>query len=155
MENLNLNFLKLGDHSVIPDLAKYAKDQALSHEAVKIYVGSDSQVTGPTMKIATVIVFHYGNNGAHVAYRTLSVKTPSDNFSRLWLEVTSSMEIAMYLREQGLNITFVDLDLNEDPQWKSNEVLRSAIGYVTGSGFEARCKPHDAYAVRVADTLCR
>lgn len=152
---LNLNFRKLGDHTVIPNLAEYARAQVLDKEDVKIYVGSDSQVTGPTMKIATVIVFHYGNNGAHVAYRTLTVKTPQDNFSRLWFEVTCSMEIASYLREIGLNVTFVDLDLNEDPQWKSNEVLRSALGYVTGSGFEARCKPNDAYAVRVADTLCR
>jgi predicted RNase H-related nuclease YkuK (DUF458 family) len=153
---LNINFRKLGDHSLIPSLAAYAQEQVKLHPDTKIYVGSDSQTTGSMTNLATVIVFHYGNNGAHVVYRTIKMKRIDDNFSRLWLEVTSSIEIAQYLKEDlGLKVTFVDLDLNEDDQYKSNAVLRSAVGFVTGSGFEPRWKPHDAFAVRVADTLCR
>jgi len=152
---LDLKFRKLGNHSLIPNLAEYAKDQMASHDDCKIYVGSDSQNNSNSTKLATVVVFHYGNNGAHVAYRTLSLPKMNDEFSRLWFEVTSSMEIAQYLKELGLKVSHVDLDLNEDEHFKSNAVLRSAVGYVESMGFSPRWKPHNADACRVADALCR
>lgn len=153
---LNLNFKRLGDHSPILDLAQYAKEQVKLDKDLRIYVGSDSQNQTNCTNLATVIVFHKGGrNGAHVVYRSLKIPKIRDGFSRLWLEVTSSTEIAIFLREQGLEIDKIDLDLNDDPKWKSNSVLRSALGYVESLGFEPRWKPYQPYAVRVADTLCR
>ena len=55
----------------------------------------------------------------------------------------------------GLKVSHVDLDLNEDEHYKSNAVLRSAVGYVESLGFSPRWKPHNADACRVADALCR
>ena len=156
MEQLNLNFKRLGDHVPVLDLAQYAKDQVNLDKDLRIYVGSDSQNKADHTNLATVVVFHSGNrNGAHVIYRSLKIPRIRDSFSRLWLEVTSSTEIAVFLRDQGLSIDSIDLDLNEDPKWKSNNVLRSALGYVESLGFEPRWKPFEPYAVRVADTLCR
>lgn len=153
---LNLNFKKLGDHSPILELAEYAREQIRLRPNTKIYVGSDSQNSPSVTTLATVIVFHYdGRNGAHVVYRSLKLKKIRDSFSRLWLEVTSSVEIAQFLRDEGLKIEFVDLDLNADPKWQSNTVLRSALGYVESLGFEPRWKPNQPFSTRVADTLCR
>jgi predicted RNase H-related nuclease YkuK (DUF458 family) len=59
------------------------------------------------------------------------------------------------LRDGGLFIKNIDLDFNEDPKYQSNTILRSAVGYVEASGYEARWKPHDAYSVRVADQICK
>jgi predicted RNase H-related nuclease YkuK (DUF458 family) len=153
---LNLNFKRLGDHTKILDLKEYAREQVAMHPTTRIYVGSDSHNTNSMTNLATVIVFHYGNNGAHVAYRTIKIPKIKDRFSRLWMEVTSSIEIAQFIKnEADLTVDFVDLDLNEDPRHQSNTVLRSALGYVEGLGFEPRWKPFSPFACSVADTLCR
>ena len=153
---LNLNFKRLGDHSKILDLKVYAKEQLALHPNTRIYVGSDSHNTNSMTNLATVIVFHIGNNGAHVVYRTLKVPRIKDRFSRWWMEVTSSIEIAQYIKNEiGLTVDFVDLDLNEDPKYQSNSVLRSALGYVESLGFEPRWKPFSPFSCSVADALCR
>jgi predicted RNase H-related nuclease YkuK (DUF458 family) len=59
------------------------------------------------------------------------------------------------LKDLGLTVKNIDLDFNEDPRFNSNTILRSAVGYVEASGFEARWKPHNAFSVRVADQICK
>jgi predicted RNase H-related nuclease YkuK (DUF458 family) len=152
---LNLNFKRLGDHKPVVDLINYAKDQVRSNPDTKIYVGSDSHNLSSRTNLATALVFHYGNSGAHVVYRIIRIPRMEDRFSRLWLEVTSSIEIAQYLKESGLSIKFVDLDLNDDPKYQSNSLLRSALGYVESLGFKPRWKPFSPMSISVADSLCR
>ena len=47
------------------------------------------------------------------------------------------------------------MDLNANVKWDSNKVLQPAVGYLQSMGYEARFKPGPAYAVRIADILCR
>ena len=49
---------------------------------------------------------------------------------------------------------YIDLDLNPDPMYRSNSVLRSALGYVESLGYKARIKPNAADASTCADMIC-
>lgn len=149
-------FRKLGDHKPVNDMGAYIKEQIGSHPDVRIYVGSDSHNTVEETRLATVVVIHYGNNGAHVLYNKTSIPKIRDRFSRLWMEVTSSVEVARYLTDEcGIKVAYVDLDLNDDPRYKSNSVLRAALGYTESQGFKARWKPFSPLSVSIADSICR
>ena len=144
-------FKRLADHRYV-DLIPYLESKM--DETVKIYVGADSQNIGDHTHYATVIVLHYGNNGGHVLYAKEIIPRVRNNFNRLWKEVEDSLEVAMYLNEQGLpKATYIDLDLNPDPKYHSNTVLRAALGYVESMGFTARIKPNAAAASCCADSI--
>ena len=64
------------------------------------------------------------------------------------LEVSKSIEIAYeicdILIEYGIDME-VHADINTNPQFKSNEALREAMGYILGMGFAFKAKP-EAFA---------
>ena len=78
-----------------------------------------------------------------------------DRFTRLWNEVEYSLQIAAILSENGIKPNYIDLDLNPDPKYKSNQVLRAALGYVESMGYTPRCKPEAIVASYVADAICK
>jgi predicted RNase H-related nuclease YkuK (DUF458 family) len=61
------------------------------------------------------------------------------------MEVSKSIEIAHALC-QLFTIYNVDMevhaDINTNPNFKSNDALKEAMGYIKGMGFEFRAKPH-------------
>jgi predicted RNase H-related nuclease YkuK (DUF458 family) len=74
----------------------------------------------------------------------------------LWNEVEYSIEVAEYLTNNGIQRpSYIDLDLNPDPKYKSNQILRAALGYVESMGYIPRCKPNAMVASHVADALCK
>ena len=149
-------FKKLGDHKPVEELGEYIRAEISLNKDIRVYVGTDSHNTVSETRLATVIVLHYGTNGAHVLYNKMSIPLIRDRFSRLWLEVTSSVEVAKYLTDEcGIKVTYVDLDLNDDPKYKSNSVLRAALGYTESQGFKARWKPFSPFSVSIADSICR
>jgi predicted RNase H-related nuclease YkuK (DUF458 family) len=151
---MKANFKKLGDHSRV-DLIPYMKEAIHGHDDVKIYIGSDSHNLSNHTVYATVIVLHYGNRGAHVLYHKESIPKVKDTWTRLWNEVERSMSIAEMLHENGLpKADFIDLDFNPDPKYRSNMVLRSAVGYVESMGYVARTKPYAPAASNCADAIC-
>jgi predicted RNase H-related nuclease YkuK (DUF458 family) len=101
------------------------------------------------------VVLHYGNNGGHVLYAKEQMNKIRDRFTRLWNEVEMSINLAVYLKDNGIDPSYVDLDLNPDPKCGSNNVLRSALGYVESMGFTPRCKPDAISASYVADRICK
>ncbi len=67
---------------------------------------------------------------------------------RMLIEVAKSIEIAYELC--GLFTTYdvdmeVHADINTNPQFKSNDALREAMGYILGMGFAFKAKP-EAFA---------
>jgi len=151
MTPMEKRFKRLADHRYV-DLVPYLREKI--DDSVKIYVGADSQNIGVNTHYATVIVLHYGNSGGHVLYHKEVVPRVRDNFSRLWKEVEDSIAVAMFLRENNLSeVEYIDLDLNPDPKYNSNTVLRAALGYVESMGFKARIKPNAAAASCCADHL--
>jgi hypothetical protein len=67
---------------------------------------------------------------------------------RMLLEVSKSIEIAYeicdILIEYGIDME-VHADINTNPQFKSNDALKDAMGYILGMGFSFKAKP-DAFA---------
>ena len=72
----------------------------------------------------------------------------------LWKEAERSVEVALYLREHGIEISTIDLDYNIDPSHKSSKLVAAAVGYVESLGFKARVKPDLLPAVYAADDIC-
>lgn len=137
------------------ELLAYIKELSKLNPGLKIYIGTDSQNNGIITTYASVIVFHSGHGG-HVIYNKEEVPVIRDRFTKLWMEVERSIELANYLRENDIDcVDFIDLDYNPNPKFWSNRLLDAAIGYVVANGFEARWKPQSVYASIVADKLCK
>jgi hypothetical protein len=153
-----LLFKKINDDSKF-ELSKYVKEYIelnKSHD-IKVYLGTDSQNKSNRTTYATTIVFHIGNTGCHVIYSKENVPliSVSNYWDRLWGEVERSVEVALYLRKNGVEVHSIGLDLNSDPNTKSNKLVRSAVGYVEGLGFIAKIKPDMLPSIKAADDLAR
>jgi len=148
-----MEFRKLSNRQVV-DLLPYAVEFLRANPKHKIYVGSDSQNNKRVTVYVTVIVFHGCGGGGHVLFSKTTLPRINDRFTRLWKEVEFSIEAAEQLKALGLPpIESIDLDLNPDPKYGSNNVLRSAVGYVESLGYTARIKPHATMASCVADSI--
>lgn len=115
---------------------------------LKVCIGTDSQVYGLDTEFATVIVFLREKHGG---FMFISNERSSQKFSlkeRMLTEVARSIEIAYELcdlfTEYDVDME-VHADINTNPQFKSNEALREAMGYILGMGFAFKAKP-DAFA---------
>ena len=75
---------------------------------------------------------------------------------RMLLEVARSIEIAYELCDL-FNRYDVDMevhaDINTNPQFKSNEALREAMGYILGMGFAFKAKPEAFASTCCADKV--
>ena len=141
------------------DLVEYVKEylKLNSNYKVRLYLGTDSQNKHNSTTYATTLVFHIGNTGCHVVYSKDVVKRIpiKDYYNRLWGEVERSVETALYLRENGIEVTHVGLDLNSDPKRKSHKLLAAAKGYVEACNFKCKVKPDMLPAIKAADDLAR
>lgn len=140
-----------GDKLELP--IKEAVEQAIKRETqagfkLKVCIGTDSQVKGKETEFATVIVFLREGHGGFMfihndkTYYTYSIK------ERMLVEVAKSIEIAYELCDLFTTYDLdmeVHADINTNPQFKSNEALREAMGYILGMGFAFKAKP-EAFA---------
>lgn len=146
---------KLGTGEQI-SMIDYLQNWLSENEEHKLYVGCDSQTTGAQTKFAVAIVLHNPNRGGHVIYTKLSFPKMDSRHARLWKEVELSVETAQELLENGIQKPdYIDIDLNPDPRYKSNDLLRAAVGLVESLGIEARYKKQSNWAIAVADSLCK
>lgn len=138
------------------DLINYTKSIIDKHSECEIYVGCDSQNVDSKTVYATVIVFRYARSGAHIIYFKDEVKRIPDLWTKLWGEVQRTIDVAGYLKfEGGIEISRIDLDYNKSPKYKSNVILKAAVGYVESMGYNYAVKPDLLPSIRVANKLCR
>ena len=150
-----IQFKKLSDKTKV-DLASYVKDYLKINPQVEILIGTDSQIFGSVTRYATVVVLYFPRNGGHVLYNTVNEPNKYREQDRLWEEVMKSVNIAEFLQKEiDVKVSYIDLDLNPDPKWMSNEILRAAVGFVESMGYHTRVKHHDNYSIYIADKLCR
>jgi predicted RNase H-related nuclease YkuK (DUF458 family) len=148
-------FKKIGGEDVI-DLLSYTKNLLIENPDVKIYVGCDSQSYANKTIYVTTVVFRYEARGAHVIYKRDVVPRVKDLWSKLWGELNRAIDVAGYLRFEGeINIHQIDLDYNTSPKYKSNIVLKAAVGYVESMGYNYAVKPGTLIAISAANELCR
>lgn len=115
---------------------------------LKVCIGTDSQVKGKITEFATVIVFLREGRGGFMFLHNDSTTHQYSIKERMLVEVAKSIEIAYELCDL-FTLYDVDMevhaDINTNPQFKSNEALREAMGYILGMGFAFKAKP-EAFA---------
>ena len=116
--------------------------------SLKVCIGTDSQVRGQETEFATVIVFLREKRGGFMYICNEKNRQQLSIKERMLVEVARSIEIAYELCDL-FNKYDVDMevhaDINTNPQFKSNEALREAMGYILGMGFAFKAKP-EAFA---------
>jgi predicted RNase H-related nuclease YkuK (DUF458 family) len=130
-----------------------AVDEAIKREQkagnkLKVCIGTDSQVKGKETEFATVIVFlREGHGGFMFIHNERTTHTYSIK-ERMLVEVAKSIEIAYELCNL-FTLYNVDMevhaDINTNPNFKSNDALKEAMGYILGMGFAFKAKP-EAFA---------
>ena len=71
-------------------------------------------------------------------------------------EVWYAIEVAELIRKETYaDVKYIDIDLNPDPKYKSNEVFRQAVGLVEGMGYSVRYKTLGALVTHSADGLTK
>jgi len=115
---------------------------------LKVCIGTDSQVKGSETEFATVIVFLREGRGGFMFIHNEKTRQRYTIKERMLVEVARSIEIAYELcdlfTEYDVDME-VHADINTNPQFKSNEALREAMGYILGMGFAFKAKP-EAFA---------
>jgi predicted RNase H-related nuclease YkuK (DUF458 family) len=115
---------------------------------LKVCIGTDSQVKGRETEFATVIVFIRKGKGGFMYIQNETTKIKMSIKERMLREVAKSIEVAYQLCRvftlYGVDME-VHADINTNPQFKSNDALKEAMGYIVGMGFAFRAKP-EAFA---------
>jgi predicted RNase H-related nuclease YkuK (DUF458 family) len=140
-----------GERIVLPikeAVKKAILDETALGQKLKVCIGTDSQVKGDVTEFATVIVFLRAHNGGFMYIHNNKTTQKFHIKERMLMEVAKSIEIAYELCdlfiEQHVEME-VHADINTDPQFKSNDALKEAMGYILGMGFAFKAKP-EAYA---------
>jgi predicted RNase H-related nuclease YkuK (DUF458 family) len=130
-----------------------AVEAAIRREAgkgikLKVCIGTDSQVKGQETEFATVIVFLREGNGGFMFIHNERTTHKYSIKERMLVEVAKSIEIAYELCNlftiYGVEME-VHADINTSPNFKSNDALKEAMGYILGMGFAFKAKP-EAFA---------
>lgn len=130
-----------------------AVEEAIKRESaagykLKVCIGTDSQVHSTVTEFATVIVFlRQGQGGFMFIHNETSLIHYSIK-ERMLVEVAKSIDIAYQLCDLFTRYDVdmeVHADINTNPNFKSNEALKEAMGYILGMGFAFKAKP-EAFA---------
>jgi predicted RNase H-related nuclease YkuK (DUF458 family) len=140
----------------IVDVESYVRDYFENYPDAQIMIGCDSQNNCDETIYGIVLVLYREGKGGHVLYDRKRVPRIKDRWLRLWKEVELSIELANHLVDQGLpKARWIDVDLNPDPKYKSNDVIRAAVGLVESMGYSVRVKPYSIAASYAADKICK
>jgi len=115
---------------------------------LKVCIGTDSQVKGKETEFATVIVFLREGQGGFMFIHNEKTLQSFTIKERMLTEVARSIEIAYELCHLFTRYDVdmeVHADINTNPQFKSNDALKEAMGYILGMGFAFKAKP-EAFA---------
>ena len=138
------------------DLISYVKDYVGKKDNVEILIGCDSQNFSDKTIYAIVVALYDRGKGAHVLYKRWKTPREVTRNIRLLNEVWYAIETAENMKADGVpEVKWIDIDINPDPKYKSNEVLRQAVGLVEGMGYKVRYKTLGPIATYAADHLVK
>jgi uncharacterized protein len=123
------------------------REKEMGHE-LKVCIGTDSQVKSKVTEFATVIVFIRKGKGGFMYIHNEITKQRMNIKQRMLMEVGKSVEVAYALCNIFSRYSVdmeVHADINTNPNFKSNDALKEAMGYIVGMGFAFKAKP-DAFA---------
>lgn len=112
---------------------------------LKVFIGTDSQVKGKMIEFATVIVFIRKGRGGFMYFLPEITQQKMTIKQRMLVEVGKSIEVAYELCQvftaHGVSME-IHADINTNPNFKSNDALKEAMGYIMGMGFSFSAKPY-------------
>ncbi|HEX6170937.1 MAG TPA: ribonuclease H-like YkuK family protein [Chitinophagaceae bacterium] len=123
------------------------REREAGHE-MKVCIGTDSQAKGKETEFATVIVFIRKGKGGFMYIHNEITKQRMSIKQRMLMEVGKSIEVAYALCTIFSRFSVdmeVHADINTNPNFKSNDALKDAMGYIVGMGFAFKAKP-EAFA---------
>jgi predicted RNase H-related nuclease YkuK (DUF458 family) len=140
--------------SAVEKVLKSFKEQ---QKAIKICIGTDSQVKGLVIDMATVIVFQVIGNGGFMYVNKQKIRQKMSMRERMMTEVGASIQTAYEISDivtaYGVEME-IHADINTDPKHQSHQAYSDAMGYTKGMGYVFKSKP-DAFASSVcADKHC-
>jgi predicted RNase H-related nuclease YkuK (DUF458 family) len=127
---------------------KVLEIETANNKKLKVCIGTDSQVKQNITEFATVIVFLREKSGGFMFMHNDKTSQQFHIKERMLLEVSKSIEIAYELCDLFIEYDIemeVHADINTNPQFKSNDALKEAMGYILGMGFAFKAKP-EAFA---------
>ena len=120
------------------------KEKELGYD-ITACIGTDSQRKGDVIEFATVVVFLRKGKGGFMYIHNEITKQKMTIKQRMLTEVAKSIEAAYALCNlftlYGVDME-VHADINTNPNFKSNDALKEAMGYIMGMGFAFKAKPH-------------
>ena len=123
------------------------REKEMGHE-LKVCIGTDSQVKGKETEFATVVVFIRKGRGGFMYIHNETTTQKMSIKQRMLTEVAKSIEVAYSLCNlftlYGVDME-VHADISTNPNFKSNDALKEAMGYILGMGFAFKAKP-EAFA---------
>jgi predicted RNase H-related nuclease YkuK (DUF458 family) len=139
------------------DLSEVKQAILNSSRQSSIYVGCDSLTSRKGVRFALVVVIHLNSNqGGKIYHSTYFLNSKIDLKTRLLKEVEMVTNLALQLVDVIGNRSFqVHLDINGDKAHKSSIVVKEAVGWVTGLGFDCVIKPDAFCASYAADHAVR
>ncbi len=135
--------------------AAILREKEMGHQ-LKVCIGTDSQVKacsgrsigGKETEFATVIVFIRKGKGGFMYINNETTLQKMSIKQRMLTEVAKSIDVA-YALCRIFTLYNVDMevhaDINTNPNFKSNDALKEAMGYIMGMGFVFKAKP-EAFA---------
>ena len=115
---------------------------------LKVCIGTDSQVKSRVTEFATVIVFIRKGRGGFM-YILNDITTQKMTIKERMLTETAKsvavgFELCNIFSRYGVSME-IHADINTNPNFKSNDAFKEAMGYITGMGFAFKAKP-EAFA---------
>lgn len=140
----------------LSNISDYVKEYIEKNKETEIIIGTDSQNKGRKTVYSTVIVLYNPGHGGHCLFRRWNTPKETVRQVRLLKEVEESINLANQLVEAGCpKPKYIDLDINPNPKFKSNEVYTTAKGWVESMGYNVRFKTLAPLVTTVADWLVK
>ena len=144
------------------DLVTYVGNYCHSHSNIQVMVSTDSQCDRGLTCFATIVALYDSGDGehghgAHVIFRRWKTKRyrKSEIFDRMMAETMASIDVAKLLRDSGIFVKYVDIDISPDEDNGSNIAFSAAKGWVESEGFECRWKTLAPLSTSIADYKAR
>lgn len=152
MEQQQQQWRKLsGERIRIPiaeEVSNVLKREREAGNEMKVCIGTDSQVKSKETEFATVIVFIRKGKGGFMYIHNETTRQRMSIKQRMLMEVSKSIDVAYALCNIFSRYSVdmeVHADINTNPNFKSNDAFKDAMGYIVGMGFAFKAKP-EAFA---------
>ncbi|ASS77034.1 hypothetical protein CIG75_20425 [Tumebacillus algifaecis] len=129
-------------------------------EDYKIIIGSDSQNKESRLKttFVTALIVHRVGKGARYFFHRRSRPIVKNMTQRMFTEASLSLLLCKELREllhDEKLVQNLEVHLDVGQNGATEPLIKELVGWVEGSGYEARIKPDSFVASKVADRYTR